>query len=199
MVSYLLSKYVWGSREQERQRGALSGLCEELGLNLVKAKGLKPDQVVGEFKGWPVSVDYHQVFIGLGGAQNLTRFTVYYGLPVDFRFIINHGRTWRHPKRKRLAFQTSGSDMENNYHMDTNDESLFRQFLGHGASRELLRSRMPVRLQGGEHNGDRHSRLDYHVTNFLYETQALKTNLEKLVDVINHMRDVGLAQAVDAG
>ena len=199
MVSYFLSKYVWGSGEQERQRRALSGLCEELGLSLVESTRLKPDLIVGEFKGWPVSVDYHQVFIGLGGAQNLTRFTVYYWLPVDFRFIIHHGRTWRHPKRKRLAFQSSGSDMENNYHMDTNDESLFRQFLGHESSRELLRSRTPVRLQGGENNGDGYSRLNYHVTNFLYETQALKSNMKSLVDVINHMRDIGLAQAVDAG
>ena len=199
MVSYFLSKYVWGSGEQERQRRALSGLCEELGLSLVESKGLKPDLIVGEFKGWPVSVDYHQVFIGLGGAQNLTRFTVYYWLPVDFRFIIRHGRTWRHPKRKRLAFQSSGSAMENNYHMDTNDESLFRQFLGHESSRELLRSRTPIRLQGGKNNGAGYSRLDYHVTNFLYETQALKSNMKSLVDVINHMRDIGLAQAVDAG
>ena len=196
MFSYFLSKYVWGSNELERQRGALSGLCEELGLSLVESKGLKPDQVVGKVKSWPVSVDYHQIFIGLGGAQNLTRFTVYYGLTVDFRFIINHGRNWRHPKRKRLAFQTSGSDMENNYHMDTNDEPLFQQLLGSESSRELLRSRVPVRIQGGESYGDGHSRLDYHVANFLYETQALKTNLENLVEVINHMRDIGLSQAV---
>ena len=47
MVSYFLSKYIWGSGEQKRQRTALSALCDEMGLNLVKARGLRPDRVIG--------------------------------------------------------------------------------------------------------------------------------------------------------
>ena len=198
MVSYFLSKYVWGSGEQQRQRTALSALCDEMGLNLVRARGLKPDYVIGVVNGWFVSVGYHQVFIGIGGAQNLTQFTAYYAQPIDFNFIINHGRSWRHPKRKRLAFQTSGPEIENNYYMQTNDESVFRQFLGHTSWRELLRSKVPVSLRVGGNKGSDQSELYYHVTTFVYEPQMLKSYLENLVDTLDYMRKIGLAEHIVA-
>ena len=198
MVSYFLSKYVWGSGEQKRQREALSALCDELSLNLEEARGLKPDRVFGEVSGWYFSVAYHQVFIGLGGAQNLTQFAAYYSQPTDFTFAINYGRSMRDPKRKRLAFQTIGPEIENNYYMKTNDESTLRQFLGHASSRDLLRPKVPVKLLCGENRGMGHSELYYHVTNFIYDPKMLKSIIENLVDTLNHMRQIGLAKAASA-
>ena len=196
MVSYLLSKYLWGSGEQQRQRTALSALCDEMGLDLVKARGLRPDRVIGMVNGWYVSVGYYQVFVGLGGSKNLTRFTAYYAQPIDFSFNINYGRSMLDPKKKRLAFQTGGPEIENNYYMKTNDESKFRQFLGHTSWRELLRSKVPVRLLGGEYKSLGHSELYYHVSSFVYDTQQLKSIIENLVETITHMQKIGFAEPV---
>ena len=195
MVSYFLSRYIWGSGEQQRQRTALSALCDELGLNLVRSRGLKPDRVIGRVNGWYVSVSYYQVFIGFGGAQNLTQFSVYYAQPIEFNFIINYGRYWREPKRKRLAFQTGGPEIENNYYMKTNDESKFQQFVGHASWRNLLRSSVPVRLVCGANMRLGHSELYYHVTNFVYDPQKLKSVIGDLVETLDHMQKIGFAEA----
>ena len=195
MVSYFLSKYIWGSGEQQRQRTALSALCDEMGLSLVKARGLRPDRVIGVVNGWYVSISYYQVFIGFGGAQNLTQFAAYYAQPIDFNFIINYGWSLLDRKRKRFVYQTEGPEIENNYYIKTNDESKFGQFLRHSAWRELLRSKAPVRLVGGANRGLGHSELYYHVTNFIYDPQKLKSIIEDLVDTLDHMQKIGFAEA----
>lgn len=198
MLSYLLSKYIWGSREQQRQRTALGMLCDEMGLSLVESSGLRPDRAVGKVNEWYLSVNYHQVFIGFGGAQNLTQFAVYYDQPREFNFMIGYGRSVLDPKRRRLSFQTAGSEIENHYYMKTNDESTFRQFLGHTSSRDLLRSKVPVRLLAGEDKGMGHSEFSYHVTSFIYDPEVLKSIVENLLGTVDHMRDIGLAEAASA-
>ena len=199
MISYFLSKYIWGSREQQRQRAALGALCDETGLSLVESNGLKPDRVLGEVNGWYLSVNYHQVFFGLGGGQNLTQIAVYYAQTMDFDFMISYGRSMRDTKMKRLAFQTVGPEIENNYFMKTSDESKFLEFLGHNSSRDLLRSKIPVRLAVGEDKGMGHSELYYHATSFIYDPQMLKSMVENLVATADHMRNIGLAQPARTG
>ena len=195
MVSYFLSKYIWGSAEQQRQRTALIALSDELGLNLVKARGLRPDRVLGVVNGWYVSVSYYQVFIGFGGVQNFTQFSAYYAQSIDFDFIIKYGRSLLESKRKRFVYQTEGPEIENNYYMKTNDESKFGQFLRHASWRELLQSKVPVRLVGGTNMGLGHSELYYHSTSFVYDPQMLKSIIEYLVDTLDHMQKIGFAEA----
>ena len=154
-----------------------------------------PDRVIGVVNGWYVSVSYYQVFIGLKGAQNFTQFAAYYAQPIDFNFIIQYGWSLFDRKQKRFVFQTGGTEIENNYYMKTNDESKFGQFLRHSAWRELLQSKAPVRLVGGANRGLGHSELYYHVTNFIYDSQKLKSIIEDLVDTLDHMQKIGFAEA----
>ena len=149
---------------------------------------------MGEVNGWYVSVSYHEVFLGFGNAQNLTEFAVYYAQPTDFNFIIKFGRSLTESKRKRFVYQKEGPEIKNNYYMNTSDEAKFGQVLKQRAWRNLLASRVPVRLMCGEDKGLGHSELYFHSTSFIYETEKLKTILESMVQITDHMREIGFAE-----
>lgn len=171
----------------------MDDLCDEMGLSLVKARGSRPDRAMGEVNGWYVSVSYHEVFLGFGNAQNLTEFSVFYAQPTEFNFIIKYGRSLTESKRKRFVYQREGPEIENNYYLKTSDEADFGKFLKQRSWRNLFASRVPVRLMCGEDKGLGHSELYYHSTSFVYESQKLKTILESMVLLIDHMREIGFA------
>ena len=203
------------TKEQDRQQHtALRALCDELGLNVVKRRWYQCACVMGEVNGWYVSVQY---LLAHGGGylenRHLTVFSAYYAQPTDFRFNIQYrhfqlgeGLNWLD---RRARVQTESPEIDFNYISKTNDELKFRLLLEHQSWCHLFGSGAPVQLVSGAHNGLSsptrlaptapstgmgHSHLYYNVGKFVYDRQRLKSIIESLVDTLDHMQKIGVAE-----